>query len=179
MQESVQVLATTRTNVIAAHDAMNAFLVRCDILATPLVIWMRMSAFLFFHYVMFRSNSGHLRFFIDIKRFNHAFTSSLPWISLRQRMRRMPTWLAPKSSPPRSSSCSAPNSSSPRDELKIVAQTNPNDSKHFRCWLFSFCPYTLHISRCRARSCILPAFVHFVRAACLWTFPPHMAMQLH
>ena len=29
MQESVQVLATTRTNVIAAHDAMNAFLVRC------------------------------------------------------------------------------------------------------------------------------------------------------
>ena len=32
VQESVQVLATTRTNVIAAHDAMNAFLVRCDIL---------------------------------------------------------------------------------------------------------------------------------------------------
>jgi hypothetical protein len=64
-------------------------------------------------------------------------------LSLRQRMRRMPTWLAPKSLPPRSSSCSAPSSSSLRDDIIFVTQTNPNDSKHFRCWLFSFCPYIL------------------------------------
>ncbi len=152
MQESVQVLATTRTNVIAAHDAMNAFLVRCDIWAMRLLIWTRISAFFIFPFCHISLVFWTRAFLIDIKRFNHTFASYLPLISYRQRMRRMPTLLALKSSPPRSSSCSAPNSSSPLDEPNIVAQTNPNDSKHLRYWLFSFCPCIHSISLAVARA---------------------------
>jgi hypothetical protein len=69
VQESVQVLATTRTNVIAAHDAMNAFLVRYRP-SVALFVALVYSLFLYFFLGSFSIHAFHILLEFHFRRGN-------------------------------------------------------------------------------------------------------------